>query len=266
MYIYFTLWNRQVGAVPGLWALASPSIVEEAEAQRGRLTRKQTHVPGGCRIPALHHFWHHPAEQRGCPGGPPGEEGRAGGPRVPRGMLTRTRGLWSLAPAEGSTSSPGQTTRRALGQKEQRGRSGYDRGASLFPEAHLSWTRSAPRRWVLLSPAGKRGGQALRSRWLQTSLREAEGQVGTPHRVVLDPRPAETTLETAGAGVCGRGPGRGVTGCRHMGGTWTSLKLSWGLGAGEEGQEGRAGQCWNSSAHSAGWLGPWPLQWPRACT
>lgn len=34
-------------------------------------------------------------------------------------------------------------------------------------EARLPSTRSAPGRWVLLSPVEERGGQALRSRWLR---------------------------------------------------------------------------------------------------
>lgn len=42
------------------------------------------------------------------------------------GALTRTRGLWSLAPAEVSTSSPGQMTHRAGRKKEEKGKFGQD--------------------------------------------------------------------------------------------------------------------------------------------
>ena len=154
-----------VGTVPGSWALAPPSTVEDAEAQRGRLTCKQTHMWPGNTEPQPSAFLTPPSRAERVPWRPPrGEEGRAGGPRVPWGALTRTRGLWSLAPAEGSTSSPGQMTRRALGQKEQRGRSGYDRGASLFPEARVPWTWSTP--WRRVRGVGRAGpaDQSPRSR------------------------------------------------------------------------------------------------------
>lgn len=168
-----------MGTVPALWALVPRSTVQEVEVGRGRLTQKQAHVAWGGGAPARA-VSDTPSRAERVPWRPPGVRraglgaqgadlaSRGGGlPRSRGGALTRTRGLWSLAPAEGSTSSPGQTTRRALGQKEQRGRSGYDRAASLLPEARLPWTPSARGRWVLLSPAEEQGGQALHSRWLR---------------------------------------------------------------------------------------------------
>lgn len=61
-----------MGAVPGLWALASPSIVEEAEAQRGRLTRKQTHT------------WPGDAESQPSAVSDTTQQSREGAPEAPR--------------------------------------------------------------------------------------------------------------------------------------------------------------------------------------
>lgn len=158
------------------------------------------------------------AEQDGPRDGPWAEEGvgpaqaGAGGPaRGPRGSsppllpLTRTRGPWSRAPAEASTSSPGQTTRRALGQKEENGNFSHGVRSEPLPGDHDPHATVRP-----ACPTWAEGplvaGPALT--WAQLSPQEAEGHVWGSTRSHSCPRPARRSPDT---GCPGGGPGRPPT-------------------------------------------------------
>lgn len=145
-------WGGETGGGPTVcWAraslryLAPVCTLEEAGAQRGTSPHQVAQLGHGCtgdlgwRAPPLHHFlssqqsgkstWRSPwgeefhswGQRQEKVGSPKlGAVGWKGEPR-PSGLggpqcgeaLTRTRGLWSLAPAEASTSSPGPMTHRA---------------------------------------------------------------------------------------------------------------------------------------------------------
>lgn len=144
-------------------------------------------------------------------GGGAGTGGGGGPARGPRGSsppplpLTRTRGPWSRAPAEASTSSPGQTTRRALGQKEENGNFSHGVRSEPLPGDHDPHATVRP-----ACPTRAEGplvaGPALT--WAQLSPQEAEGHVWGSTRSHSCPRPAGRSPDT---GCPGGGPGRPPT-------------------------------------------------------
>lgn len=141
-----------------------------------------------------------PAGQGEPSGGPPGVRGAGWGPEQQQGVspglgdqgadgpssrcvLTRTRGPWSLAPAEVSTSSPGQMTRRALGQ---RGETVWSRREERASPSDCDLPAATQAADVLVAgPALTRGCRPSPSR-LQVGC-------GGPTRAIPAPEPAHGT-------------------------------------------------------------------------
>lgn len=102
---------------------------------RGRTRKNPLETPRGEEVQGGHR----------AGGGSP-ELGALGAEAPFPGALTRTRGLWSLAPAEVSTSSPGQMTRRAGGKEEEKGKFGQDvRNEPLVRDGEVPSTMKASR-------------------------------------------------------------------------------------------------------------------------
>lgn len=167
-----------------------------------------------------------------CAGGCGDERGapalRAWGPQW-GGALTRTCGLWSLAPAEASTSFPGPMTHRAAGQRGERQKSGRAVRMSL-PGVGGDLPASMP--------------QALPGGYRPTSERPRVRHRGSK-RAILAPRPAGRNCGTpvrqtpeevhlSAAVRCPEGPDYMLRGA--------------GGGNGRGWRAGRPGMCWEEGS------------------